>query len=49
MEHGGMKRLAVLYGDAGIELTDAGAEAHVFRPEREGNRFRPFPLLALLS
>lgn len=41
--------LPVLYGDAGVELIDADAEAYVFRPEREGNRFRPFPLQALLS
>ena len=41
--------LPILYGDAGVELSDADSEAYVFRPEREGNRFRPFPLQALLS
>jgi hypothetical protein len=41
--------LPVLYSDAAVDLTDPDADAYVFRPEREGNRFRPFPLQALLS
>jgi hypothetical protein len=41
--------LPVLYGDAAVDLSDPDAEAYVFRPEREGNRFRPFSLQALLS